>query len=447
MNRLPPLGSLARNALSLMATTGLTSVLGLAFWLVAARRYSTESVGRSSAEIAGATLVATLAALNIGAVLTRLLPAAGIRTRWFVLRCYLVTIGLAVLIGLGAMALGLGTSFLGDSFAERAAFVVAGVLLLVFTLQDGVLIGLRRSPVVLVENGAFAAVKLLALVLLASALPDNGIVVAWVGPVAVAVLIVTVYLFTVVIPEHEKAADGGAELPPRSRVVSFVSAEYAKSVLSTGTTWVLPLLVTAQLGSVQEAYFWIPWLINYSAVQLPYGISAAYVVESAFEGEQSHRTLKQSLRIGAGVVALCMFAEFFIVPLLLHLAGPGYAENGTAVIRILALALPFSAMNALYGTFAWMEQRMWRLVMLQVANVLVLITGSWLFMDDWGINAVAIWYLISQMVLGLGSLPPIMRRLRAASERSSQLVTTEVVPGPGGAATVDVLAVDDSRLP
>jgi O-antigen/teichoic acid export membrane protein len=297
------------------------------------------------------------------------------------------------------------------------------VLLLAFTLQDGILTGLRKAPVILLENTSFAVVKLGALIGLAALLPATGIVVAWVAPVLVAVVVISYYLLKVAIPRHEAAAEGKSEIPTRGRLFSFVSAEYSKAILSTGTTWVLPLLVTAQLGSVEEAYFYIPWLINYSAVLLPYGISAAYVVESAFEGEQSLETMKKSMKVGAAVVVVCTLAEFFVVPLVLHLAGPGYAENGTTLVRILALTLPFNALNALYGTFAWMEQKLWRLVILQGVNAAILLTGSILLMDTWGINAVGISYLAAQVVLGLGSVPPILRRFRAAKAQGALSVT------------------------
>jgi len=441
------LDGLVRSALSLMMTIGLTSVLGLVFWIVAARQYTPEVVGRSSTEIAAATLVATLAALNINAVLTRLLPTTGVRTRWFVARAYIVTCALAVAIGAVLMLLGVGSSFLGDSISERIVFVLMGVLLLAFTLQDGVLTGLRKAPVILFENSVFAVVKLGALIGLAALLPISGIVVAWMVPVVIAVVVVTAYLFMVVIPEHERAADGASDVPGRRKLYSFISAEYSKAILSTGTTWLLPLLVTAHLGSVEEAYFYIPWLINYSATMLPYGISAAYVVESAFEGQQSYAAMRRSIQVGGLVVIACTLAEFFVVPLVLHLAGPGYAENGTTLVRILALTLPFNALNALYGTFAWMEQKLWRLVVLQASNAAILLGGSLLLMDDLGIEAVGWSYLVAQMVIGLGSIPPIVRRLRAAKERGAISVhgVAGVVPEPDGLGMDLVDAVVDGE--
>ena len=431
-----------RNALSLITTTGLTSALGLVFWLLAARRYSTDVVGRSSAEIAGATLVATIATLNIGAVLTRLLPAAGIRSRGLVVRSYGVTCGLAFVLAIVTAYSRLGRSFIEDTPLAHAAFVVMCVLLLVFALQDAVLTGLRRAPAILLENGTFAAVKLGALVALAVVLPETGIVVAWVAPVLIAVLAVNIYLFASVLPAHHADAQGRAELPPRRRLVSFVSAEYTKGMLAAATTWLLPLIVTARLGHTKEAYFYLPWVINYAAAQLPQGISAAFVVESAYAGRLSARALRRSVAFGAAIVGSCVLVEFFVVPFVLRFAGPGYAEHGTTLMRILAVALPFNAINGVYGTFAWMEQKLWRLVALQGAMTTILLGGTLLFIDHGGIDAVGLCYLAGHFVLGVGSLAPIRRRFRAAREEPVPGAVPSVVTDPDG-VTVELSQGDE----
>jgi O-antigen/teichoic acid export membrane protein len=442
--KIPAWDALQRNAFSLMSTTGLTSVLGLVFWIVAARRYSTAVVGSSSATIALGTLLATLASLNLSAVITRLLPRTGVRTRWFVLRSYTVTGGLALVLGLVVVVAGLQSSIVGDTPGGGLGVVLLTLGLLFFSLQDSVLTGLGRAPVVLLENGIFATVKLLALVPLAVLMPTSGVVVAWAVPLFFAVIAVNVFLFGWAIPRHEQEADGASEVPPRRRLASFVSAEYARQLLSTATTWALPLIVTVRLGHVQEAYFWIPWLALGACQQLPYGISTAYVVESSFAGAQSAVSLRRSLRLGALVVTATTLGMLLVVPLVLGLAGPGYAEGGTTLTRILAITLPFNALNALYGTFAWIEQRLWRLVALQLANVVVLFGGSLLFLDRWGIAAVGWSYLASQVVLGLGSLVPILRRLRRLQPFGPSPHLVGVTHEPDG-MTLDLVGDDDDR--
>ena len=68
---------LYRNGYALVASSGLTSVLGLVYWLMAARLYTPQAVGVSAALISAMTLLANLAQLNLKSALNRFLPRAG----------------------------------------------------------------------------------------------------------------------------------------------------------------------------------------------------------------------------------------------------------------------------------------------------------------------------------------------------------------------------------
>ena len=53
----------------------------------------------------------------------------------------------------------------------------------IFTLQDGVLIGMRSAPWVAIENGIFGVAKIALLLAFAVALPHLGIYISWMLPV------------------------------------------------------------------------------------------------------------------------------------------------------------------------------------------------------------------------------------------------------------------------
>jgi hypothetical protein len=56
---------LFRNAYALMLNTGISAVLGLGFWLAAARYYSESAVGQGSAAIAAMKFLAGLTAVTL----------------------------------------------------------------------------------------------------------------------------------------------------------------------------------------------------------------------------------------------------------------------------------------------------------------------------------------------------------------------------------------------
>lgn len=78
--RLPGRGGgspLLRNAYALMLNTGVSGLLGLGFWLVAARYYTESAVGQGSAAIAAMKLLAGLTAVTLTGALARFIPVAG----------------------------------------------------------------------------------------------------------------------------------------------------------------------------------------------------------------------------------------------------------------------------------------------------------------------------------------------------------------------------------
>ena len=106
--RLPGLGRssggspLFRNAYALMLNTGISAVLGLGFWLAAARYYSESAVGQGSAAIAAMKLLAGLTAVTLTGALARFIPVAGRGTGRLIFRTYA---GSSVVVALAAGAL------------------------------------------------------------------------------------------------------------------------------------------------------------------------------------------------------------------------------------------------------------------------------------------------------------------------------------------------------
>src|SRR5689334_20657750 len=85
---------LVRNAYSLVGSTLATSLLGVAFWVIAARRFTAVEVGVDSALISTMTFLANVAQLNLTNGFNRFVPTAGHRTRRLVAVGYGVTVAL-----------------------------------------------------------------------------------------------------------------------------------------------------------------------------------------------------------------------------------------------------------------------------------------------------------------------------------------------------------------
>ena len=76
-----------RDGLALVLSSGLTSVIGLLYWVVAARLFRPEVVGVNNTLISTMTLIAVGAQLNLGNALLRFVPIAERSARKLVFTC------------------------------------------------------------------------------------------------------------------------------------------------------------------------------------------------------------------------------------------------------------------------------------------------------------------------------------------------------------------------
>ena len=153
-----------RDGLALVLSSGLTSAVGLLYWVAAARLFDPAAVGVSSVALSTMQLLGGVAHLNLTQALLRFAPVAGRHTRLLVLSCYALASTVAALVGLGYAA---GAPVWAPQMVDAvghgallAFFAVATPAWAIFTMQDYLLTALRRATVVPVENLVFAVGKI-----------------------------------------------------------------------------------------------------------------------------------------------------------------------------------------------------------------------------------------------------------------------------------------------
>ena len=282
-----------RGAYSLMASTVVTSLLGVAFWIVAARLYPASDVGRDSALIAAMMALSGICQLNAANAIPRFLPQVRDPARALRL-AYLASAGaalaLAVLVRADRPAArGRAWRPWAEEPALAAGFVLATVLWGAFSIQDAALTALRRASWVPVENAAYGLLKLAALPLLVAAGAGYGIFQSWVLPTILLIVPVTVLPVPIGHP-RPPAPSTPAPGPPSAAPASvrFLAQDYGASTVAFVATAALPLLVLALLGSQDAAYFAIAYVLVRTLDLLATNAGTSVTVESAFDEERLH---------------------------------------------------------------------------------------------------------------------------------------------------------------
>lgn len=438
--------SFSRNAYALMINTGMNGILGLAFWVVAARHYPAVDVGRGSALISAVTLLSAVVGINVTGTLTRFLPRTGRRTTRFVVDTYWISSAIVVVLALGFLALVpvWGPSFAGLTDPGAAGLFVAVVVLSgIFTVQDGVLIGLRSSIWVPVENTVFGVVKLVLLLALATAAPGDGVWLSFVVAMAAVTVPLNILIFGRLLRRARTASAATGEPPQRAEVRRFLAGDYVGALFSFAAAYVVPVIVAAVVLPETFASFYIVWMVWGSLQLVSINLAQSLTVEGVYDADMLVSYARSALR-RAGIILAATGGVLGIgAPLLLDFLGPAYTE-ATPLLRLLALtAFPRAVLEIWLGVLRAQGQSR-ALARVQVGSgiavvgsvtVGLLLDGGRLGLDVAPITGVGILVLVSQSAVTAAVLPGLVRFLRSPPRRPDpprRLVDLTVVrPGRG----------------
>lgn len=408
---------MAVTSAALMANTGITSVLGMAFWAVASRRYSPRQLGDDAALISAMMLLSVVSQLNLAMGISRLLPQVRVR-RWRpVAAVYALT---------AAVALALATAFvvaaprLSDGFSEltthpplAAALIGAVVLWNVFALQDAVLTTARWAVAVPIENGLFGVLKIVLMIWLANSVAGHGIFLAWLVAMAVMLIPVNALIFGRVLPRGDAPGDPprvtALPLADRHRVTKYLACDYVAALLSQGYTSLLPLLVVAVLGKADNAYFYIAFVIAGAVRAVAQAMSTSLVVEGGHDESELAALTRLSMRryvryAVSGTAVLVIGAGLLLRPF-----GPEYVERGTTLLRLLLLATVPQAVVTLYLGVERVRARVSKVLAAEAATTVLVTVGVVVGMRSWGLVGVGLAWLGAQMIVAAVVAPSLWR--------------------------------------
>jgi O-antigen/teichoic acid export membrane protein len=413
---------LIRNGYALIISTGITSLLGLLYWTIAARVYATENVGLNSTVISAMLFLSGIAQLNLQETMIRFIPQAGRQTLRLVLSTYGVVILLSIVVGL-IFCLGISfwspaLSFLAESPASIAWFVFALVAQGLFVIQDSVLMGLREAIWIPFENAISSVFKILLLIGFVAIFPLNGIFISWTLSVALMILPVSYLIFRILIP----ASIRKAKTPIQSRTFSlrqltkYVAGNYVVAILANMSTALMPMLITQLVGATANAHFYIAWVLASSLQIAVANMATSLTVEGAANQENLEEHRRRAMTGIARIVIPMAVIIIFGAPLILQVMGPGYSENSTMLMQLLAISALPNIYNMVFVALARVQNRIYSVVGVYAANAVMVLGLSALLLPHFGITGVGFAWVISQtsIAIVLSMLPKFKRTAQVA---------------------------------
>jgi O-antigen/teichoic acid export membrane protein len=398
------------NAGTLAATTGVTSVLGFAFWAIAARLFSQEDVGYGAAGVSAMTLLGTIGMLGMGTLLIGELPRR--RARAGLVSAALLT------CGVGSAVLGLGFAVLAPHFSGRfghvtgtlgqAALFTAGVILTAISLVfDQATIGLMRGGLQLTRNVIFAAAKLAVLPAAAIVLHDKfgiGVTASWVAGIALSVGLLAIRLRLSRIPVLPRPDWGVLRGLGRTAL-----AHNWLNLAITIPMTLIPVLVTVIVSPAANAAFYAAWTLSGFLKVVPQHLSTVLFAVAAADPQVIARklrfTLRLSLLIGLpGMVVLGLGAH-----MALSLFGPGYARAATLPLWLLVIGYLPTIPKMQYIAVCRAAGRIPRAAAVMTAAAVMEVAASSAGGAYGGLKGLSFALLGVYLIEGLVTTPPVIR--------------------------------------
>jgi O-antigen/teichoic acid export membrane protein len=442
---------LYRNAYALMINTAVTGLLGVLYWLIAAREYPAVEVGRATAAYSAMNLVSGFTAYNLVGAITRFIPQTGRRTRSWVLRTYLFSSVASVIVTIPFL---LTVSHWGPTYSELTglipglAFLLSVVTWSIFTLQDGVMTGLRNAIWVPLENGLFGVIKIVLLVAFAVAIPTVGIFASWMLPVFVSLPLVNGLIFFKLVPRHEHLT--GHRTPPTTRQIGkFLAGDYIGAMCLLGINNLVPILVSIRIGPDKSAYFYIAWSIGLVLDLLAVNMAMSLTVEGAFDAATLAANCRSALRRLAIILVPIVAVVALLAPFGLRLYGAKYASYGAPVLELMALATLPKALTELFLGAMRAQNRPKMIATIQIVRFVLILALALALTGVIGVSGAALGALCTQLFVAVLIFPKL-RRVMAAGRKAvlrapAAATVTGTAPAPAYASAAATTEVEPTR--
>lgn len=403
--------AMATNTLSLYGSTIVTSLLGFAFWWLAAREFSAHQVGSSAAVLSAMQLVATACMLGLNTLLIGELARNARQSRSLIWTATAVVSAVSAAVAI-VVCLVLSAAnpryhdLLGNPVAV-AVFTIGTVFTAATVVLDDACIGLLQGNVQLHRNTFFSAAKLLFVPVAIVTIPGHhglGLTLSWV--------VATVLSVWFLRPLSKLATAGPVfDLRLVRKHAALAVRHHWLNVSLQAPRLVLPVIAVALIGATQTAgYFTAATIVSFFAIIPFHFATVLFALDPGDEPRLTHEvrftfSISSVVAIGS-VPVLWVFAS-----LALRIFGPAYTSATHALIILAVTTLPM-AVKYHYVAILRVRSRLTRAAATTMAGSILEVAAAAAGGSRWGITGLAIGILIAQLVEAACFAPAVVSVLR-----------------------------------
>lgn len=393
---------LRKNAIFLILNTIGISVLGLAFWFLAAKYVSASVIGSASVVISIIALLVSLSSLGLGMGFIRFLPDKEAVSRSKLINSVFILTGIFGLVITAVYIIGvpLWTPKISSilSFPLLMLFLLLFVLMrLLSMLLNSVFISYRATKYVLFkETVLFNLLKLVLLPFLIF-LGAVGIILSWGIGVAISLTV----SITILIVRFRYRPAFSLNLEPIKRILSFSLGNYVAGFLASLPTFLLPIVFLHRLSSAEAGYFYITWTIGAILFTVVGNVCMALFAEGSHEYRKFSENIRKTVRFLVLIVVPAILAIWFFGDKMLAIVGEDFSREGATLLRYLAISSIPLIVVSIYITIKRVEKRVKEMILIHGIIAGFTLGAAFVLSPEYGILSAGIGW-VSGHVAALG---------------------------------------------
>jgi O-antigen/teichoic acid export membrane protein len=386
--------SLIKNSIYLILTSLINSGIGFLFWVVAARYYTPNDIGITSAIFSSISLVSMISAIGLQRALVFYLPRDK-NTDKIISSCLAMNIASSIMFSsvfiLGLRIWSPGLIPILNSLQNILLFIIVTMAISVSGLIGAAFTAGRRSSFQMFKETTYHIVKLCPLIFLVS-FGSIGIVLSIGIGLLLSIAIGFLLLFKV-----WKYLPGLKLDPIIKNMASFSAGNYISDIFYNLPILVLPIMILDVISAKSAGYFYIAIMMSSLLYGISQSISNSLLVESSDKDKfwsNVNKSIKFSMIILIpGILLFAIFGKF-----ILNIFNPSYAENATMTLIILSTAsIPLSLIT-IFNTVRNAQHRVMSMIKMNVIVAGITLMLSIPLINIMNIEGVAISYLIANTV-------------------------------------------------
>lgn len=393
-------GPLYINSFFLILNSITSSGIGFIFWMVAAKFYSTEYMGVSTALISSLNLILMISVLGFDQSIIRFFPNRD-KSKLFsttILITFISGTSFSLLYVMNINFLAPDLYMIKDNFLIFYIFLIANI---VTFLSSSVFLALRKAKYLFIQN--LITGSRLFLILPFIVFGALGIFISFGVSFILSLIFSIIILFKFGI--RPKKID--KEFLKDS--FHFSSGNYIFSLLSAIPSQILSIIILNILGAQETAYYYISLTLASILFIIPSSFSTSLFVEGS-HGKPLRKNILKSVLFIFSILIPAVIIFYFIGEFILGLINPTYV-NALNIFRLMILSSFFMVFYNLFISIKKVQKDMKTLIFIGTMNTIFLIGLSYILMLKFGLVGIGYAWLINYGLISLIIIVIIIKKI------------------------------------